>query len=204
VARLEREVRKLQRQRQQRRRRRSRRSVPVLSIVGYTNAGKSTLLRALTHSDVRIADTMFATLDPTSRRLRFPREREVIITDTVGFIRDLPADLVAAFRATLEELTDATLLLHVVDAAAPDLERRIAAVREVLEPIGLSETPELLVFNQIDRLPRGVGEAIASRHGGVAISALAGTHLEELLARAEEKLWGETRGNGSAQVAQGG
>ena len=204
VARLERELRKLQRQRQQRRHRRSRRGVPVLSIVGYTNAGKSTLLRALTHSDVRIADTMFATLDPTSRRLRFPREREVIITDTVGFIRDLPADLVAAFRATLEELTDATLLLHVVDAAAPDLERRIAAVREVLEPIGLSETPELLVFNQIDRLPRGVGEAIASRHDGVAISALQRTHLDELLARAEEKLWGETQGGGPARVAQGG
>ena len=117
---------------------------------------------------------MFATLDPTSRRLRFPREREVIVTDTVGFIRDLPRDLVAAFRATLEELRDADLLLHVVDAAAPDYERRIAAVRACSSEIGVGATPELLVFNQIDRLPRGVGEAIAARHGGVAVSALGG------------------------------
>src|SRR4029434_4893972 len=98
---------------------------------------------------VHVADVMFATLDPTSRRLRFPREREVIITDTVGFIRDLPEDLVAAFRATLEELADADLLLHVVDAASPAYGRRIEAVREVLEQIGLGQTPELLVFNQI-------------------------------------------------------
>ena len=148
--------------------------MPILSIVGYTNAGKSTLLRSLTDTDVHVADAMFATLDPTSRRLRFPREREVIITDTVGFIRDLPEDLVAAFRATLEELEDADLLLHVVDAAAPDFERRIEAVREVLEEIGLGHTPELLVFNQIDRLPPRVGAAIARaprRRGGVRARA---------------------------------
>jgi GTP-binding protein HflX len=115
---------------------------------------------------------MFATLDPTSRRLRFPRDQEAIVTDTVGFIRDLPRDLVTAFRATLEELTSADLLLHVVDAAGPDLERRIEAVREVLGELGLGETPELLVFNQIDRLPPGAGAALAARHGGVAVSAL--------------------------------
>jgi GTP-binding protein HflX len=176
----------------------------VLSIVGYTNAGKSTLLRALTHTEVHVADQMFATLDPTSRRLRFPREREVIITDTVGFIRDLPADLVAAFRATLEELTDADLLLHVVDASAPDLERRIAAVREVLEGIGLGDTRELLVFNQIDRLPREVGQAIASRMGGVAVSALRGEGLTELLARAEGMLWDGSVRDRDERVAQGG
>ena len=114
-----------------------------------------------------MADQMFATLDPTSRRLRFPREREVIITDTVGFIRDLPADLVTAFRATLEELADASLLLHVVDAATPDCERRIDAVRRVLRDIGV-EAPELLVFNQIDRMADGEGEALARLHDGVA------------------------------------
>jgi GTP-binding protein HflX len=189
VARLERELVKLGRQREARRRRRSRREVPVLSIVGYTNAGKSTLLRALTHSEVRVAKQMFATLDPASRRLRFPRDREVIITDTVGFIRDLPQDLTAAFRATLEELSDADLLLHVVDAAAPDIERRIAAVREVLDGIGLSEKPELLVFNQIDRLPAGAGATLAARNDGVAISALEGRGFTELLARAEAMLW---------------
>ena len=108
---------------------------------------------------------MFATLDPTSRRLRFPREREVIITDTVGFIRDLPADLVTAFRATLEELDDASLLLHVVDASTADCERRIEAVRRVLRDIGI-EARELLVFNQIDRMADGEGEAMAQRHDG--------------------------------------
>lgn len=191
VRRLEKELENLGRQREARRRRRNRRDVPVLSIVGYTNAGKSTLLRALTKSDVVIEDKMFATLDPTSRRLRFPREREVIITDTVGFIRDLPKDLVTAFRATLEELSDADLLFHVVDASAPDIERRIAAVHEVLDEIGRRDTPELLVFNQIDQLPPGAGRGLADRFGGVAISALTGEGLRELLIRAELILWSE-------------
>lgn len=188
--RLERELKKLAAQRGNRRRRRGRRAVPVLSIVGYTNAGKSTLLRALTRTETHVADQMFATLDPTSRRLRFPREREVVVTDTVGFIRDLPADLVTAFRATLEELADASLLLHVVDAFAPDCERRIDAVRRVLRDIGV-EAPELLVFNQIDRMEDGEGEALARRHGGVAVSALRRTGLRGLLERAERTLWTE-------------
>ena len=193
LTRLERELRALAGQRQNRRRRRGRRDVPVLSIVGYTNAGKSTLLRALTRTEVHVADQMFATLDPTSRRLRFPREREVIITDTVGFIRDLPADLVAAFRATLEELADASLLLHVVDAATADCERRIEAVRRVLRDIGI-EAPELLVFNQIDRMQDGEGEALARQHGGVAVSALRRVGLGGLLARAERLLWKDDEG----------
>jgi GTP-binding protein HflX len=173
--------------------------------VGYTNAGKSTLLRALTRTEAHVEDRMFATLDPASRRLRFPREREVVVTDTVGFIRDLPSDLVAAFRATLEELEGADLLLHVVDAAAPDLERRLAAVRGVLDEIGLAETPELLVFNQIDRLPPGLGAALAARHGGVAISALRREGLEALLAAVEDRLFdsGES-GATLRRAAQGG
>ncbi len=200
VTRLERELKKLAAQRENRRQRRGRRAVPVLSIVGYTNAGKSTLLRALTRTEVHVADQMFATLDPTSRRLRFPREREVIVTDTVGFIRDLPADLVTAFRATLEELADASLLLHVVDAATPDCERRIEAVRRVLHDIGI-EAPELLVFNQIDRLGNGEGETLARRHGGVAVSALRRTGLRRLLARAEGMLWANDEGVPSGWAA---
>jgi GTP-binding protein HflX len=191
MARLERQLKRLGGQRANRRRQRSRRGVPVLSIVGYTNAGKSTLLQTLSKTNVPVADKMFATLDPVSRRLRFPREREVIVTDTVGFIRDLPADLTSAFRATLEELNEASALLHVVDASSPDAPRRIDAVREVLEEIGLSETPELLVFNQIDKLPAGIGLAIAERLGGVAVSALDGTGLAELLERVEDLLFQE-------------
>jgi GTP-binding protein HflX len=191
ISRLERELDRLGGQRRGRRRLRSRRGVPVLSIVGYTNAGKSSLLRALTRSDVRVEDKMFATLDPASRRLRFPREREVIITDTVGFIRDLPGDLVTAFRATLEELADASVLLHVIDASSPDLERHIETVHGVLDEIGLREKPELLVFNQTDKLAAGIGEAMAQRHQGVAVSALERTGLRELLARVEHLLWSE-------------
>jgi GTP-binding protein HflX len=209
VRRLERELAKLSKQREERRRRRNRRDVPVLSIVGYTNAGKSTLIRALTKTDVHVEDKMFATLDPTSRRLRFPREREVIITDTVGFIRDLPQDLVAAFRSTLEELSDADLLFHVVDAAAPGVERRIAAVREILDEIGQANTPELLVFNQIDRLREGAGLALARNFDGVAVSALHRTGLRELLTRAEQILWseeaaGEVRPRSLALAVEGG
>jgi GTP-binding protein HflX len=204
ITRLEKELRKLRGQRESRRKRRARREVPVLSIVGYTNAGKSTLLRSLTKTDVHVEDKMFATLDPTSRRLRFPQEREVIITDTVGFIRDLPDDLVAAFRATLEELEDASLMLHVVDASAPDLDRRIATVREVLEEIGLGAVPELLVFNQIDKIAPELGKAIADRYDGVAVSALKRTGLVELMQHAEGRLFEratERVGDDSAALA---
>ena len=114
-----------------------------------------------------------------------------MITDTVGFIRDLPDDLVAAFHATLEELRDASVLIHVVDAASPDFERRIEAVRLVLDELGLGGKPELLVFNQIDRLPEGAGEVLERRHGCVAVSALQKQGLSELLVRAEQLLWDE-------------
>jgi GTP-binding protein HflX len=191
VARLERELKQLRKGREGRRKQRKRQGLPVLSIVGYTNAGKSTLLRALTKKETRVGDKMFATLDPASRRLRFPRDREVIVTDTVGFIRELPRDLMVAFRATLEELREADLFLHVVDASAEDVMRRMAAVRKVLDEIELGETRELLVFNKVDLLPPGQGASLAERHGAVAVSALERTGLRELLERAEEVLWRE-------------
>lgn len=191
ITRLEKEIKKFSRERSGRRARRQKRNVPILSIVGYTNAGKSTLLRTLTQTDVHVEDKMFATLDTSSRRLRFPREREVIVTDTVGFIRNLPSDLVAAFKATLEELSEANLFLHVIDASSEDSDRRINAVRSVLSEIGLSKTPELLVWNKCDRLSEQEAKALADRTGGAAVSALSGTGMGELLRNAEDLLWVE-------------
>lgn len=190
---LERRIEALGESRHLRRKQRSGRGLPVLSIVGYTNAGKSTLLNALTGSEVLAEDKLFATLDPTSRRLRFPRDREVIVTDTVGFIRDLPPDLVAAFRATLEELQDADLLLHVVDAADPLHEEHVAAVEEILGELGLAGKRRVLVMNKSDRLPPGEGEALAHRAGGVAISAATREGIPALLHACDRLLWAEGR-----------
>ncbi len=187
ITHLERELKKMRQGRHERRRRRH--GLSIVSIVGYTNAGKSTLLHALTQSHVPIADKMFATLDPASRRLRFPRERDVIITDTVGFIRDLPPDLVTAFRATLEELEEADVLLHVVDASAPDFERRIESVHHILQEIGLAQRPEILVFNQIDRLSTEESLALAERFDAIPISALKKIGLHQLLVRVDQVLW---------------
>lgn len=170
-----------------RRQRRGRRALPVISIVGYTNAGKSTLLNALTSSDVLAESKLFATLDPVSRRLRFPREREVIVTDTVGFIRDLPSDLVNAFRATLEELQEADLLLHVIDASDPRFEEQCAAVEKILGELDLLGTPRLRIFNKCDLL----APLTPLPADGIAISALDKRGFPALLTAAERILWSE-------------
>jgi GTP-binding protein HflX len=192
---LEKRIDALSASRQVRRQQRARHDVPILSIVGYTNAGKSTLLNHLTNSEVVAENKLFATLDPSSRRLRFPRDREVVITDTVGFIRELPKTLVSAFRATLEELSDADLLLHVVDAADPEYPLQIEAVERILKSLDLHEVPRLLVFNKCDQLDGGVrghlAHVIAQAHDGVPISAQTGEGLTNLLVRVEQLLWHE-------------
>jgi GTPase len=188
---LEKRIEAISRERSVRRAQRNRRALPVISIVGYTNAGKSTLLNTLTQSAVLAENKLFATLDPTSRRLRFPREREVIITDTVGFIRDLPKDLVAAFRATLEELGDASLLLHVVDAADPARDEQVEAVESILDSLGLMEKPRLRVWNKADLLPPEEVQALLRGQGGVAVSAARGEGLDTLLAKADTTLFAE-------------
>jgi GTP-binding protein HflX len=182
---LEREIERLSRQRGVRRQRRIRQGLPVLSIIGYTNAGKSTLLNAMTESRIDTADQMFVTLDPTSRRLRFPRQGDVIITDTVGFIRDLPPDLVTAFKATLEELSEADLLLHVVDASDPNVERKMDAVGRVLADLNLQSIPKLVVMNKADRVEASVVEGLCRRFDAVAVSALKREGLDRLLRAAE-------------------
>ena len=143
---------KLSSERSLRRKNRRDNAVPTIAIVGYTNAGKSTLLNTLTNAAVLSEDKLFATLDPTTRRLRFPEEREVILTDTVGFIRDLPDELVEAFRATLEELDEADLLLHVVDASDPAFEEHMRSTRQILDELGHGSKPRMLVFNKVDAL----------------------------------------------------
>jgi GTPase len=188
---LEKRIDSLSREREVRRAQRNRRQLPIISIVGYTNAGKSTLLNAITGAEVLAENKLFATLDPTSRRLRFPQEREVIITDTVGFIRDLPKDLVAAFRATLEELYDADLLLHVVDASDPARDEQVEAVESILDSLELREKPRLMVWNKADRLSPEEVEALLRSRGGVAISAVQREGLATLLAKADTTLFAE-------------
>jgi GTP-binding protein HflX len=186
---LEKELKTLSEARRQRRRRRQQRSIPIVSIIGYTNAGKSTLLNALTKSSVIVKSKMFATLDTASRRLRFPREREVIITDTVGFIRDLPKDLMAAFRATLEELEDADLLLHLVDISNPRFEQHIESVENILHELHLLENPRLLIFNKIDKVNDEEVQNLASRYNAVAVSAIDTSKFKPLLKAIENLIW---------------
>ena len=157
---------------------------PLASIVGYTNAGKSTLLNKITGANVLAEDTLFATLDPTTRRLRLPTNQNVLLSDTVGFIRKLPHDLVEAFKATLEEVVEADLLLHVVDISHPQADEQIAAVNSVLEELGAIDKPTLIIFNKIDRFQMGgeIGRFRERFPNAVAISAKTGDGIPELLA----------------------
>ena len=152
---IKKRLKKVETQRGQNRKARQRAEIPTIALVGYTNAGKSTLFNAMTHSEVYAADQLFATLDPTLRKITLPEKCDVILADTVGFIRDLPHDLVAAFQATLEETCQADLLLHIVDANNPNYQATIDNVNEVLDVIGAKDVPQLLVFNKVDLLADG-------------------------------------------------
>jgi GTP-binding protein HflX len=200
IAKIARELEVVRRQRSTQRQGRQRNLWPLASIVGYTNAGKSTLLNALTGAAVLAEDKLFATLDPTTRRLRLPSNQNVLLTDTVGFIRKLPHGLVEAFKATLEEVVQADLLLHVVDASHPQAEEQIASVNGVLEEIGASGKPTIMVFNKIDRFHSN-GESNGNGNGAVAsfkflqhysnsvaVSAKTGEGLPALLAELGSQL----------------
>ena len=189
IHRLSRELENLNRGRSLRRIQRQKNQLPVVSIIGYTNVGKSTLLNALTKSRVYVEDKLFATLDPTTRRLRFPRERDVIITDTVGFLRDLPKDLMDAFRATLEELKDADLLLHVIDIAHPRFEEQMGAVEKILEDLDLKRIPLLRVFNKADQVDRETADGLGRAFRAICVSALDPGTFPPLLRAMEEKLF---------------
>src|SRR6056297_498911 len=171
INRIEKELKQVIKHRRQQKTRREKRGLPVISIIGYTNAGKSTLLNTLTRSRVLTESRLFATLDPSSRRLKFPQEKEVIITDTVGFIKDLPKELKVAFRATLEELEKADLLLHIIDASNPDYPSQIDSVGEILSELGLERIPRIRVFNKMDLIDKETAEYLSNQNEGIAISA---------------------------------
>ncbi len=189
IAGLNRELNKIKRQRGQRRRLRNQKRMPIISIIGYTNAGKSTLLNSLTRSHVAVGSRLFETLDPSSRRLRFPKDREAIITDTVGFIRNLPKSLMEAFAATFEELHDADLLLHVVDATSPRVEEQIKVVEEILSSLDLKSIPSLLVLNKADLVNPDRTAALSKKMGGIAISAIHPPSLSGLVEKIEAVMW---------------
>jgi GTP-binding protein HflX len=191
IARIERELEVVRRQRSTQRNARQRNHWALASIVGYTNAGKSTLLNTLTGADVLAENKLFATLDPTTRRLKLPTNQNVLLTDTVGFIRKLPHGLVEAFKATLEEVVQADLLLHVVDASHPQAEDQIQAVDAVLKEIGADGKPTLMVFNKVDQLKgnRDLLTRFTERHPqAVAISATRGEGISNLLAELSSQL----------------
>ena len=183
IARLERDLEGVRKVRNVQRQGRKRHQWPVAAVVGYTNAGKSTLLNVLTNSDVRAEQRMFATLDPTSRRLRLPREQEIIVNDTVGFIRDLPPGLLSAFRATLEEIGDSRLLIHLVDISNPRWLQQIQSVERILEELKFSQIPSIMTLNKADLVDAETVQAILrqlSPDGSREVVAIAATDKKTL------------------------
>ncbi len=188
---LKKELEKVRAHRERHRQRRRRSRLPVVGLVGYTNAGKSTLLNRLAAADVYVADQLFATLDPTTRRVELPTGSAALVTDTVGFIQKLPTQLVAAFRATLEEIAEADLLLHVLDITHPDVYAQAEAVLRTLEDIGADHIPLLTVLNKIDRLsdPGLAQQALQAFEDAVAVSALRDIGIESLVQTMDDKLF---------------
>jgi len=185
------ELDKVRAHRQRHRTRRQRSRIPVVALVGYTNAGKSTLLNYLADSDIYVADQLFATLDPTTRRVDLPNGSPILLTDTVGFIQKLPTTLIAAFRATLEEITEANLLLHVLDISHENIQAQSKAVESTLKDINASHVPVLTVLNKIDKLPnQQIAHSLANNYeNAVAISAFAGMGITDLLSCVQQQLF---------------
>ncbi len=187
MTKIQRELERVRRHRALLRKPRRRIGLPTVSLVGYTNAGKSTLMNSLTHAGVLVEDRLFVTLDPTIRILSLPGGKRVLLSDTVGFIRKLPHQLVAAFKATLEEVVEADLLLHVIDASSPRMEVQIQAVEQVLGELGISDKANIKVYNKMDLLGGPIGNK-GSFRDGIAISALTGDGIRELSARIGETM----------------
>jgi GTP-binding protein HflX len=188
ITKLERDLQRLARTRATQRKARRRRALRTVALVGYTNAGKSTLLNRMTQSEVLVEDRLFSTLDPTTRRLHLPGGEIVLCSDTVGFVRRLPHELVEAFRSTLEEVTDADLLVHVVDSTASDAEQQIDAVHDVLRQIGAGDLPELVVLNKVDAADPDDVRELAGGREPVSVSGRTGEGVDKLLSAIAERL----------------
>ncbi|MBR2963478.1 MAG: GTPase HflX, partial [Lentisphaeria bacterium] len=192
ITRIRKDLDELRRQRFHTRARRARQGLPLAALVGYTNAGKSTLLNTLTKADVLSENKLFATLDPTTRRLRFPKERELVLADTVGFIRSLPKELTEAFRATLEELEAADLLIHVVDASHPERDQQMESVERILADMELQGVPRITLMNKWDSVPAGERVSLLlDRPDAIPVSALTGAGLEKASALIERMMFDE-------------
>ncbi len=190
ITRLEKSLKKVRKQRSQQKARRRKKDLPVISIIGYTNAGKSTLLNTLTNSSVLAESRLFATLDPSSRRLKFPRDTDVIITDTVGFIRDLPNELRVAFRATLEELEGADMLLHVIDGSNDACDEQITSVKGIIDELNLSHIPVINVINKSDLIDSQTLEQLVCETGGIPVCAKDSETLHPLIEKMEQAVSG--------------
>ena len=202
IGRLKRDIKDVQRQRSLYRQKRARSGIPIIALVGYTNAGKSTLMRALTRADVLVEDQLFATLDPVTRRLQLPSGQPALLTDTVGFIQKLPTQLIAAFQATLEELAEADILLHAVDITHADADQQSQTVDDTLAELGLGDKPRVTALNKVDMLvesknglvsePADLGafdlSLATNRPDAVLVSAQEGWGLDQLLRRIDEEL----------------
>lgn len=188
IKRLENDLWLVRKQRKQQKSKRNKKDLPVISIIGYTNAGKSTLLNTLTKSHVRVENRLFATLDPSSRRLKFPKDIEVIITDTVGFIKNLPKDLIVAFRATLEELESANLLLHIIDISNPRFKDQVKSVEKILLDLNLDDIPLIRVLNKKDLVDKATTEKLSRNFDATAISAKGNSTLMPLIEKMKDSI----------------
>jgi GTP-binding protein HflX len=191
ISRLKKEIIKIRKQRQQQKARRKRKDLPIISIVGYTNAGKSTLLNTLTQSNIIAANRLFATLDPSSRRLRFPMDKEVIITDTVGFIQNLPAPLMDAFNATLDELEDADIILHVIDISNPRYQQQKTSVENLLKKLKIDQIPMIYLFNKIDKIDLNTFDDQWLLKQGFCVSAIQKQSLRPLIDKLETLIFNQ-------------
>ncbi len=178
---LEKKLEEVGKTRERKREKRRGAGIPIVSIIGYTNSGKSTLLNLLTKSAVEVQERFFSTLTPTTRLIKYPARKQIVLTDTVGFIEDLPEVLLRAFVATLEELEDATVLLHLVDLSSPDFEERIETVNGMIEKLGLSEKKRLLVFNKVDRVDKRFAHTIETRYGAISVSCVSEVGIKKLV-----------------------